>query len=87
MTLQPTAALWHFSTVQECDARRGRPCHGLPTRLQIHGETPEGRLAQETAEGFGEELAAALLCAERKHSDPAQRRQGDHSPGDTLITC
>lgn len=60
------------SAIQERDTWRGRPRPGLAALLQVHGEATEGRLAQETAEVFGEELAAALLCAERKHPDLPQ---------------
>lgn len=77
------SALVSGSTIQECDTRRGGPWLGLAALLQVHGEAGEGRLAEETAEGSGEELAAALLCAERNHADLPQGRQGDHSPGET----
>lgn len=77
------SALVSGSTVQECDTRRGGPRLGLAALLQVHGEAGEGRLAEETAEGSGEELAAALLCAEGNHADLSQGRQGDHSPGET----
>lgn len=73
---------WRSSTVKECDARRGEPWLRFPALLQVHGEAPEGWLAEETAAGFSQELASALLCAERKHPDPTQRWQGDCSPGE-----
>lgn len=60
------------SPIQEC-VSWGRTRTRLATFLQVHGEATEGRLAEEAAEVFSEELAAALLCAERKHSDLSQR--------------
>lgn len=56
------------SPIQEC-VSWGRTRTRLATFLQVHGEATEGRLAEEAAEVFSEELAAALLCAERKHAD------------------
>ena len=61
------------STFQECDTWRGRLRPGLTALPQVHGEAAEGWLAEETAEVFSQELAATLLCVERKHSDLPQR--------------
>lgn len=73
MTLTSHTVVVFCSTVQERDTWRRKPRPGLATLLQVHGEATDGRLAQETAEGSGEELAATLLCVERKHSDLPQR--------------
>lgn len=83
MTFSDSVLAVFGRAVQERGNWRGKPREGLPTLLQVHGEAAEGRLAQEAAEGSGEELAAALLRAERKHAHVPQRRQGDHSPGET----
>ena len=73
MTLLTNSSLVVFgSAIQECDTWRGRLQPGVTTLPQVHGEASEGRLAQETAEVFSEELAAALLCAERNNSDLPQ---------------
>lgn len=73
MTLTCHTVVVFCSAVQECDTWRRKPWPGLPSLPQVHGEATDGWLAQETAEGFGEELAATLLCVERKHFDLPQR--------------
>lgn len=72
------------STFQECDTWRGRLRPGLTRLPQVHGEAAEGWLAEETAEVFSQELAATLLCVERKHSNLSQGWQGDHRSGKTV---
>lgn len=73
------------STIQKCHTWRGRPWPGLTALLQVHGEAIKGRLAQEATEVFSQELAAALLCAEGKHTDLPQRWQRDHGAGETHV--
>lgn len=88
LSLSPhlTSPVWCLgSSIQERDPWRGRPRPGLAALLQVHGEAAEGRMAQETTEVSGEELAAALLCTEREHTDLPQRWQGDDCPGQSHL--